>query len=66
MRTGRYFPVKPVAKKEVALFANIDKQKKRERKYPSLFIKYLQTTFLKGTHPLKYNAVPWQSEAIAK
>ena len=63
---GRYFPVHPTLKKGVALFVNIDEQKNRKRKYTSLFIKHLQTAFLKDTQPLKYNAVPSQSETIAK
>ena len=46
-------------KKELALFANIDELKNRKRQYTSLFIKCLQTVFLKGTQPLKYNIVPW-------
>ena len=66
LATGRYFPEHPIFKKEVTLLVNIDEQKNRNRKYASLFINYLQTTFLKGKQPLKYNAVPWQSEAIAK
>ena len=43
-----------------------NEQKKRKRKYTSLFIKYLQTTFLKATTQLQFDAVPWQSKAIAK
>ena len=33
---------------------NIDKQKKRKRKHTSMFIKYLQTAFLKATQPLQF------------
>ena len=57
---------KPIAKKEVVLFVNIDEQKKRKRKYTSLFIKYLQTAFLKAMQPLQWDSMPWQSEVIRK
>ena len=50
----------------VALFVNIDEQKKRKRKYTSLFIKYLQTAFLKAMQPLQWDSMPWQSEVIRK
>ena len=56
MTTGLYFPVKPVVKKEVALFANIDQQKKWTRKYTSLFFKIYTSTavsccvFVKWSH----------------
>ena len=49
-------------KNEVALLVNVDKQKKRKRKYTSLLIKYLQT----ASQPWQCDAVLWQSEAIAK
>ena len=39
---------------------------KRKRKCASLFIKYLQTAFLKSTKPLKWDSMPWQSEVITK
>ena len=51
-----------IVKKEIALFENIEKQKKRKRKYTSLFIKNLQTAFLKVTQPLQ----SLQSETRAK
>ena len=63
---GRYFSVQPVVIKEVALFVNIDEQKKRKRKYTSLFIKYLQTAFLKAIEPLQWDSMPRQSEVIRK
>ena len=40
--------------------------KKRKRKYTSLFIKYLQTAFLKAIHPLQWDSMPRQSEVIRK
>ena len=56
----------PVIKKKVVLFVNIDQQKKQNKKYRSLFIKYIQTIFLKATQSFQCDAVPWQSEAIGK
>ena len=35
-------------------------------KYTSLFIKYLQTAFLKAMQPLQWDSMPWQSEVIRK
>ena len=32
---GRYFPVKPIVKKELALFVNIDEQMRRKQKHTS-------------------------------
>ena len=40
MKTGRYFPVYPVAKKEVALFVNVNEREKRKQKYTSLWVKH--------------------------
>ena len=39
---------------------------KRKRKDTPLFIKYLQTAFLKATQLLQCDDVQWQNEAIAK
>ena len=66
MTTGWCFPLQLVPKRDETVFVHIDKQKKRKRKYISLFIKYLQTVFLRGTQPLQCDAQLCQSDVIAK
>ena len=56
---------KPIAKKEVVLFVNIDKQKKRKRKYTSLFIKYLYL-FIFNTIFKGYTSIAVGFHALAK
>ena len=53
LRRTDIFRYSPLSRKEVALFINIDRQKKRKQKYTSLFIKDLQSTFLKATQALQ-------------
>ena len=52
--------------KDVALFVSTCIWEKCNEKYTSLFIKYLETAFLKAKYSSQYDLVPWQSGAIAK
>ena len=41
-------------------------QGKRKQEYTSLFIKHLQTVFLKPEHTLQYDLQPWKIKGVAK
>ena len=52
--------------KDVALFVSACIREKWNEKYTTLFIKYLETAFLKAKYFSQYDLVPGQSGAIAK
>ena len=65
---GQIFSDRARPQDRIALFVNIDKQKKQKQKYTSLLTKHFQTAFSKQTQQLQHgdDALPWQCKTIAK